>query len=282
MTNCGIAEPVELALRVSPAGRATPLRTEKLSDRTRCFEAAASRWEFPIMQRESIVTGTWAHLPARPVGPPHPAGLTQQQLDAVFAAMRPALGSCFTNTSGPPEDPLLPVTVDLQIAASGVVLSAVTRADARVTARCVALNARTLRFPAGREGTLTSVTWAFRHDGGEAPANALVVTKKDVLTKGGLEKADLSVIIKAHEEEIRFCYERELQDQPTLAGKLVVHGLVGADGSVIDAAVDHDELGDPAVGRCVVGRVKRWVFGAPVGGGAVKVTFPWIFKSVEE
>lgn len=278
LVSCGVDEPVELALKISPAGRATSLRTEKLADRIGCFEAIVGRWDFPIAQGETTVTGKWTKLEPFPAGPPRDAGLSQAQLDAVFAEAHTE--DCFVDIPGLSEDTQTPMTLSLDVAPSGVVLAASVARGERPraahalevgVARCAALHARTLRFPASREGTLVRVTWS--RQPGER-------TKKTEQPRG-LEKTDLKRVIDSHSSEVRFCYEKLLQDQPTLAGKLSVRWAIGPDGSVLGAAVVHDEL-DPAVAKCVVARVKRWEFPPPRGGGTVQVTFPWIFKRADE
>lgn len=281
LADCGGTGPVELALKISPAGRATPLRAEQRSeqtprgfDRTRCIEAAVGQWDFPIAQTETTVTGTWANLPPAPAGPARPDGLTQAQLDAVVATARRG-EDCLAPIPGLADHGAEKLTVALHLAPSGVVLSATPVALASegplANMMCALLHARTLRFPTAREATNTTITWSTQSADKPRKADG----------PEGLEKADIKKVIDAHRGEVRFCYERPLQDQPRLAGKLAVQWMIGPDGTVLGAEATSNELTDPAVAKCVIARVKRWVFPVPKGGGVVNVTFPWIFKSTE-
>lgn len=94
---------------------------------------------------------------------------------------------------------------------------------------------------------------------------------------GGLDKKDISAVIKAHEDDVRRCYEARLQLQEGLAGKLMVAWTIGADGDVVEATVREQTVPDPLVASCVLDRVKTWRFPEPINGGKVNVTFPYIF-----
>lgn len=77
---------------------------------------------------------------------------------------------------------------------------------------------------------------------------------------------------------IRYCYEKELLRRPKLAGRVVVHFTISPSGKVQAARVKSSTLGAPKAARCVVARVRRLVFPAPLGGGIVKVNYPFVFK----
>lgn len=95
---------------------------------------------------------------------------------------------------------------------------------------------------------------------------------------GGLDREVIRRVILSHRAQIRYCYEKQLAQQPGLAGKLLVEFVIGADGRVTTARAAEDSLGDAAVGRCIVSRVKGWTFPKPKGGGVVVVTYPFLFK----
>lgn len=77
---------------------------------------------------------------------------------------------------------------------------------------------------------------------------------------------------------IRYCYEKELLRRPKLAGRVVVHFTISPRGRVQDSRVKSSTLGAPKVARCVAARVRRLVFPAPLGGGIVKVNYPFVFS----
>jgi TonB family protein len=96
---------------------------------------------------------------------------------------------------------------------------------------------------------------------------------------GGLDKDVIMKVIKRHQNEIKFCYEQELQKNPSLAGKVAVAWTIDPAGGVSDANVSESSMGNANVEACIVQRIRRWKFPEPQGGGVVNVTFPWIFKA---
>ena len=94
----------------------------------------------------------------------------------------------------------------------------------------------------------------------------------------GLAKDVIARVIRLKFSEIKFCYEKSLQQSPDLAGKLVVLFVIDATGTVSEANVAEATIEDPALETCVLNRVRRWKFPEPRGGGVVSVTHPWFFK----
>lgn len=85
-------------------------------------------------------------------------------------------------------------------------------------------------------------------------------------------------VVRKHQNEIRFCYESELQKHPELAGKVTVAWTIGASGEVASADIAESGLDNTNVEACIVQRVRRWNFPEPQGGQEVAITFPWVFK----
>lgn len=98
----------------------------------------------------------------------------------------------------------------------------------------------------------------------------------------GIDKDDITRVIKSNNSQIRGCYDLALAGNPKLAGKLSIAWKIGSSGEVVAATVAEDTLGDPSLADCVMRRVKSWTFPKPIGGGVVDVTFPWIFKAAGE
>lgn len=97
----------------------------------------------------------------------------------------------------------------------------------------------------------------------------------DPQADGGLSRDEILKVIKAHQAEVKFCYEQQLQENPSLAGKVTVRWSVNARGQVEDAFASENTLG--AASSCILERVRRWRFPRPRGGGRVEVNFPWTF-----
>jgi TonB family protein len=96
---------------------------------------------------------------------------------------------------------------------------------------------------------------------------------------GGLDKDVIAQVVKRHANEIRFCYEKELQKDPTLGGKVAVQWTIEATGVVGDAALAESTMGNANVEQCILSKVKRWKFPEAQNGGSTVVTFPWVFKN---
>ncbi|HSN98214.1 MAG TPA: AgmX/PglI C-terminal domain-containing protein, partial [Candidatus Nanopelagicales bacterium] len=111
--------------------------------------------------------------------------------------------------------------------------------------------------------------------GGRAtPANRPEVRTESSTVVGTLPKEVIQRIIRRNINQIRYCYERGLQTNPNLEGKVVVEFTIGKDGAVVAARDKGSTLQDKAVASCVVGRFLRMQFPQPAGGGIVIVTYP--------
>jgi hypothetical protein len=98
-------------------------------------------------------------------------------------------------------------------------------------------------------------------------------------TTGSLNKTLILGVVRRHLGEIRFCYEKQLHDVPTLAGKVAVTFTIGPEGAVADSQIASSTLANDAVEGCPLQRVNQWLF--PQSGGAVKVTYPFDFRQAE-
>jgi TonB family protein len=114
--------------------------------------------------------------------------------------------------------------------------------------------------------------------GGKGKSGTRIVPGKTTVV-GGLDKDVIMKVIKRHQNEIKFCYEQELQKNPALAGKVAVAWTIDPAGAVSEATVSESSVSNANVESCIVERIRRWKFPEPDGGGIVNVTFPWIFKA---
>jgi TonB family protein len=102
---------------------------------------------------------------------------------------------------------------------------------------------------------------------------------KEITTIGdGLPRDVVAKVIRAHFNEIKYCYERELQSQQSLAGKVSVSFTIGPTGEVLETSISESTLANEAVESCMLARIRRWRFPDPAGGGVVTVNHPWIFR----
>ncbi len=94
---------------------------------------------------------------------------------------------------------------------------------------------------------------------------------------GKLEKYEIELVFKQKMGIFMRCYQRELQRNPELKGKVVVRFVVGADGSVPHAHLRATSLENNVVESCVVDEVSRTRFPRPDGDGSVVVSYPFNF-----
>ncbi|KFE69940.1 AgmX/PglI C-terminal domain-containing protein [Hyalangium minutum] len=113
--------------------------------------------------------------------------------------------------------------------------------------------------------------------GGKGKATTRIVPGKTTVV-GGLDKDVIAKIIRQHQNEIKYCYESELNKNPSLAGKVAVAFTIDPTGAVADANVTETTLNSSTAENCMLARIRRWKFPEPKGGGVVAVTYPWLFS----
>ncbi|MBX5484061.1 MAG: TonB family protein [Myxococcaceae bacterium] len=113
--------------------------------------------------------------------------------------------------------------------------------------------------------------------GGRGKSVTRIIPGKTTVV-GGLDRDVIAKVIQRHQNEIKYCYEQELNKDPNLAGKVAVQFTIDPSGSVADANVAETTLANATTENCMLSRIRRWKFPEPKGGGVVTVTFPWIFK----
>ncbi len=103
-----------------------------------------------------------------------------------------------------------------------------------------------------------------------------MVRQAKATVKGSLDKDIIRRIVRAHINEVRYCYNQGLAKDPSLAGKVSIQFNIGPTGSVPVAVVADSTVADENVANCIAKAVKRWTFPKPEGGGSVVVTYPFV------
>ncbi|MEZ4337592.1 MAG: AgmX/PglI C-terminal domain-containing protein [Sandaracinaceae bacterium] len=83
--------------------------------------------------------------------------------------------------------------------------------------------------------------------------------------------------IRARIRAIQTCYERELRNNPTLAGRVLVRFTIQPTGTVSGATATENSTGSPAVASCVVSTISRFRFNPGPEGGSVTFAYPFVF-----
>jgi outer membrane biosynthesis protein TonB len=81
--------------------------------------------------------------------------------------------------------------------------------------------------------------------------------------------------IRAHMRQFRACYERALENNPKLEGKVVARFTIGQTGAVIESTAE----GLPGVDACVAGVISKLKFPpVPASKGTITVNYPFVFQ----
>ena len=97
--------------------------------------------------------------------------------------------------------------------------------------------------------------------------------------RGSLSREVIRRVIRRHINEVRFCYEQELNSRPDLEGRVQVSFIISPTGAVQSASVGASTISNARVEGCIVQAVRRWTFPAPDGGGVVGVNYPFVLSS---
>jgi TonB family protein len=108
---------------------------------------------------------------------------------------------------------------------------------------------------------------------------ATEVVPGHTVVKGCMTQEVVGRVVSRSNTQVKFCYEKELQKKPDLAGKIVAAFTIGASGDVVQSRVAESSLGDANVEQCVIRVVSHMRFPPCEGGGTAEITYPWLFKA---
>ncbi len=115
--------------------------------------------------------------------------------------------------------------------------------------------------------------------GGGSGSGEAGVSTGDMILLGALDQSQVERVIKKHLSQIRYCYQKELNKNPGLYGKVVIKFVIAKDGTVSSARVNSTSMNNPIVENCICQRFMRFQFPEPKGGGICIVSYPFVFKS---
>lgn len=95
---------------------------------------------------------------------------------------------------------------------------------------------------------------------------------------GFLSREQIERVVRRHTRGIRYCYERELQDDPGLEGQVVANWTIDLDGTVSRRSIEENTMGNRNVESCLLREIGRMRFPEP-DGGMVVVRYPFTFRS---
>jgi len=98
---------------------------------------------------------------------------------------------------------------------------------------------------------------------------------EEVSIEGGLDQDQIKAVINRNQGQITYCYEKGLQAQPTIGGRVAVNFIIGPAGRITMAKIAESSLGSRMVENCMLQRMKTWQFPRPVGRVNVDVLYPF-------
>ena len=111
------------------------------------------------------------------------------------------------------------------------------------------------------------------------PATPITSVGGEMVILGSLDRSLVDAVIKRNMAQIRYCYQRELTKNPSLAGKITIKFVIAKDGSVSQATTKTSTMDNTVVESCIAGRVQKMTFPEPEpGSGVVIVTYPFLFS----
>jgi len=98
-------------------------------------------------------------------------------------------------------------------------------------------------------------------------------------TSGGLTPEQVRAVVERHKSAILYCFEKELQKNPKLSGKVVVYWKIEANGTVSTHRIKSSAVGDPDVDSCLERQVDKWQFPTAANGQTTNVFYPFVFSA---
>jgi hypothetical protein len=101
-------------------------------------------------------------------------------------------------------------------------------------------------------------------------------TSRPVSSGAGPSRTDeeIQIVFDRHKAALYRIYNRELRNDPTLRGKMVLAITIEPDGSVSACSVQSTDMNSPALVAEIVERVKRFNFGAKEGVPSTRILYP--------
>lgn len=98
---------------------------------------------------------------------------------------------------------------------------------------------------------------------------------EESFVEGGLDRDQINAVIMKNRGQITYCYERGLQQDPSMSGRVEVKFVINPVGRVSAANIASSSLSARQVENCIVDRLRGWKFPTPVGNVNVRVSYPF-------
>ena len=94
--------------------------------------------------------------------------------------------------------------------------------------------------------------------------------------KSGRSISEIRDVVAQYIAGLKYLYDRELKQRPSLHGKMTVEFVVTGPGDVSEVRMVSSALGHPGLETAILGRIRGWRFPSKPGD-ATRVTFPFDF-----
>ncbi|MCM2280047.1 MAG: AgmX/PglI C-terminal domain-containing protein [Oligoflexia bacterium] len=95
---------------------------------------------------------------------------------------------------------------------------------------------------------------------------------------GGLDRETVRRVIASYRGQIRTCYERALLSDSNLAGRVVYHWRISADGTVVSSEIMKSTLSSDSLRACVLEVIRKMAFPRATNGKSTRVIYPFVFQ----
>ena len=133
---------------------------------------------------------------------------------------------------------------------------------------------------AGAEGPGT-VAALEKGEIGQKQVKGMVTAKmtRTVSVQGGMSREMVKRVIDQHLEEIQYCYESALMENPAIMGRIVYEWKILMSGRVGEVRIASSTVNSHQIHDCIKAAIKSWEFPKPVGTEVV-VSYPFVFDLV--
>ena len=113
---------------------------------------------------------------------------------------------------------------------------------------------------------------------GEGAGLSTIAISQDAVVDGGLDKYILAATIQKYLNQVRACYENELQKNSGLAGIVHIDFEVNGKGRLNYSRLKKSTLGNSKVENCITTKMMTWKFPLPKGGVNVPASYPFVLR----
>ncbi|MES2769035.1 MAG: AgmX/PglI C-terminal domain-containing protein [Bdellovibrionota bacterium] len=96
---------------------------------------------------------------------------------------------------------------------------------------------------------------------------------------GSIDREAIRRVIRENQRQITACYEKTLNKNPNLYGKVILEWVIVGNGRVSSARVSSSTLKNSEVEQCILSRLRTWKFPEPPPDQEAVVSYPFLFNA---